>query len=180
MLAITDYTQAIGLTKEPQQLYGMYEGRAESYYALHDAQQALADLRSAAHAYPHFDAQSQIAWILVTCPDAKVRNGKEAFELLRTEIVTKPKQQTPVIALAATYAEAGDFQRALEYQKKAIDLMRGKEPSRHQRVQLKAAEEKLSLYQSNKPYVDEEWRLDARPYFDKEAIERSRKGVRGL
>jgi tetratricopeptide (TPR) repeat protein len=169
-LAIADNTQALELTSESYQLLTTYETRARNYYALHDTQQSLADLRAASRADPGYDAQSMIAWVLATCPDAKIRNAREAFEIVKTEIMAKPNEVTALAALAATYAEAGDFKQAIEYQKKAINqVQRFREGPRRRRY-LSAAEAGLSLYQANRPYRDQEWILD--PWFDFEGEKR--------
>jgi hypothetical protein len=55
----------------------------------------------------------------------------------------------PLTALAAAYAEAGDFEQAVKYQQQALDC-----PEYAQAVGNKARE-RLELYQAHKPYRDE-------------------------
>jgi hypothetical protein len=56
---------------------------------------------------------NNLAWILATCPIAALRNGDEAVQLAAH--ACKLTRDTPVYmgTLAAAYAEAGDFSKAL-------------------------------------------------------------------
>jgi tetratricopeptide (TPR) repeat protein len=53
------------------------------------------------------------AWLLATCPDDKVRDGKQAVELaIRACRATKWKSGRTLIALAVAQAEVGKFEKA--------------------------------------------------------------------
>jgi predicted Zn-dependent protease len=58
------------------------------------------------------------------------------------------KEANWVDTLAAAYAEAGDFDSAVKWQKEAINLLTEKEAAKWQAE----FEERLKLYQSGKPY----------------------------
>jgi len=65
-------------------------------------------------------ALNNIAWICGTSADATVRNGARAVELLRP-LAEKPDCDANVLdTFAAAYAEAGQFDRAVETAEKAI------------------------------------------------------------
>ena len=66
------------------------------------------------------------AKLLATVPDARLRNGPEALRLAtraveKTEDVS-PRPVEPLVALAAAYAETGDFSSAVETATRALEL----------------------------------------------------------
>jgi protein O-mannosyl-transferase len=69
------------------------------------------------------EALSNLAWLMATCSDGAVRNGKEAVQLAeRACRLTNYKQAPMVGVLAAAYAEAGRFTDAVATARQAIDL----------------------------------------------------------
>ena len=70
-----------------------------------------------------FEAHDNLAYLLATCPDEKVRDGKKALEhaTIANEL-TKESNCQVLNTLAAAYAELEDFEKATETQKKAIEV----------------------------------------------------------
>jgi hypothetical protein len=69
------------------------------------------------------EALANLAWILATDPDADLRNGSEAVELAtRACKETSYRQVTLIETLAAAYAEAGQFDRAVDAMGTACSL----------------------------------------------------------
>ncbi|MDR3726131.1 MAG: tetratricopeptide repeat protein [Terracidiphilus sp.] len=63
------------------------------------------------------------AWLLATSPDAALRNGSEAVALAQHAAqLTKGRAPEILGTLAAAYAEAGAFDKALETEQQAVDL----------------------------------------------------------
>ena len=85
------------------------------------------------------------SWLLATCPDAEIRNGKLAVEHGRKACELSDWAFPEYVdTLAAACAEAGDFEEAVRWQQKAID-----EAAPHYQQQFA---ERLALYQSGQPY----------------------------
>jgi tetratricopeptide (TPR) repeat protein len=114
--------------------------------------QALADFTEQISRYPDlFQAHHRRAEILATCPDGRFRNGKEAIaSATRACELTSWERADAVATLAAAYAEAGDFARAVDYEQKAQDRYAagGRVPPGRWRP------ERMALYQAGRPYHD--------------------------
>ncbi|MCE2727607.1 MAG: hypothetical protein LW698_12645 [Planctomycetaceae bacterium] len=86
------------------------------------------------------------AYVLATCPDAKIRDGRRA--ITAAEEARRLADGTMALmvhtCLAVAHAEAGHFAKAIDHQKKAIDLT-PEEEKPHQR-------DRLRLFESGKPF----------------------------
>ena len=94
-------------------------------------------------------ACNNLAWMLATHPDAKIRNGREAMELAeRACRLTNDEIPFYLGTLAAAYAEAGRFGDAVTTAEKARDLARkaGQDKIAERNEQL------LELYHAGRPY----------------------------
>jgi tetratricopeptide (TPR) repeat protein len=87
------------------------------------------------------------AWVLATCPDAKVRDGAKAVELARKACERTDNLEGMYLdTLAAALAEAGQFDEAVKAQEKALeDRSYAKRYGDEGRARLK-------LYQQKKPF----------------------------
>lgn len=123
-----------------------FRGRADAYLALGKQTEAIADYEAALAIEPkNSGVLNNLAWILATSPEDKLRNGKRAVELAKLACeVTEYKQAHILSTLAAGYAETGDFDTAIDWSKKAVEL--GKE---HLKGQLG---KELESYQAKKPW----------------------------
>jgi hypothetical protein len=95
-------------------------------------------------------ARNNLAWRLATGPDG-VRDGKRAIEhATRACELTNWRDPGIIDTLAAAYAAAGDFDKAVEYLKKALSFPEAeKEFGPEMR-------ERLDHYTHKKPYYDPE------------------------
>jgi hypothetical protein len=87
------------------------------------------------------------ASLKATCPDGRYRDGKAAVEdARRAAELTGWKDPYGLSALAAAFAESGDFEEAVKWQVKAL------EDERYRREVGTGAAKRLSLYRERKPY----------------------------
>jgi tetratricopeptide (TPR) repeat protein len=86
--------------------------------------QALAQWRQALSQAPdNLRVLNAAAWALATCPDASLRNGAEAVTLAERAVkLTSGREPALLATLAAAYAEAGRFDKAVESEQRAADL----------------------------------------------------------
>lgn len=147
--AIADFRRAIRLSPD-----SVFVGNTRSKM-LHDAARrsskpldadALAE--TTALLDPTDSAYNNLALLLATSPDEKFRDGEEALKLAGRMCQLDGYMYPPLLAtLAAAYAETGDFDNAVRWQNKAIELApeEGKAEYRS----------RLELYEAGKPYRQE-------------------------
>ena len=151
------------------------EGAGNLNAALEHYGKAIADSRRAANihnrmasilirqgqsakALPHFEAllqinandietQNNLAWILATCPDASLRDGKRAVALARSADRLSGGNRASILnTLAAAYAEAGQYPEAVATARRALDAAAGQE-SVAEGIRMR-----LRLYEAGVPY----------------------------
>jgi tetratricopeptide (TPR) repeat protein len=118
--------------------------------------EAEAIVRDATKAFPaQVDAeeiacQNAFAWLLATYPDPDVRNGRSAVTYAEKAVTATGRTNAMYLdTLAAAYAEAGDFAKAIRAQNEAIAL------NKNEALNAELAT-RLKLYESGSPYRDRE------------------------
>jgi hypothetical protein len=146
--AIADFNQAIRL--DPGHVRA-WDNRGIAWNGKKVYDRALHDFNQAIQLNPHFaSAYNNAAWLLATCPDSHLRDGRRAVELATTACdLSVWSMANNCGTLAAAYAETGDFDAAIKYQIKAIE-MSGRRPDF-----VGPATARLELYKQHKPYRDE-------------------------
>jgi protein O-mannosyl-transferase len=95
-----------------------------------------------------WQASSLLAWVLATCPQASLRNGTEAVEFAqKADRLSGGEEPCVLNALAAAYAETGQFPEAVATANKAIELAE----QRNDQPLLGTLHRVLNLYRANKP-----------------------------
>jgi tetratricopeptide (TPR) repeat protein len=146
--AIATYDHAIEISPK---LAAAFRGRADAHLGLGEQAKAIADYESALELDPeNSGVLNNLAWVLATSTEDSLRDGKRAVELAKKACeVTEYKQAHILSTLAASYAEAGDFDHAIEWSKKAVELDGEQTPQ---------LAKELESYQQQKP-----WREAAPP-----------------
>jgi tetratricopeptide (TPR) repeat protein len=112
---------------------------------------ALIDLRFSVRASPETAAfANELAWLLATCPDAGIRDGREAVIYARKTVGIE-RNAGYLDTLAAALAGVGEFKQAVQIQNEALDLLQ-KDKMEHENI--KEFKERLDLYSSGKAYTD--------------------------
>jgi len=113
-------------------------------------QPAIEDLHMAATSSPKTAVYANaLAWLLATCPDAKIHDGEEAVHFA-LKAVSIDRNAEYLDTLAAAQARKGDFKQAVETQQAALDLLR--KDGAVQEI-IKEFIARLSLYTAGTPYT---------------------------
>ncbi len=118
--AIADYSKAIDIQPRYAEAYN---NRGFAHTQLGNLKLALEDFTRALEINPFLvDAYNNKAWVLATCADQRIRDGGAAVRLAQKAMELKPDVSS-MDTLAAAYAAAGNFESAIETQRKAIQKL---------------------------------------------------------
>ncbi len=154
--ALADYNAAIRLNPR---YVPAYIGRALVSRQRRDFARAAAELGALVQMVPeNAEVHRLLARILATCNNESVRDGQVAVReaTLACEL-TRWADPDCLDTLAAAYAEAGDYDSAVKWQKKAIELLRKDVPSTLKRAMNFGGrrgvgfEDRLAFYKGRKP-----------------------------
>jgi tetratricopeptide (TPR) repeat protein len=114
----------------------------------HRHDEAHRTLERAHTAMPHDPAiASALARVLAACPEADLRDGGRAIELIEKTVGNGQMNLAQVQTLAMAHAADGAFRKAIQWQERAIDAAR--KMNRHGLVRV--LEGNLELYRGEKP-----------------------------
>jgi tetratricopeptide (TPR) repeat protein len=143
--AILDYQSLAVLSPQMKSRYDVDRGRClvrlGHYLEALDAFEQASEERENYHV-----AYQERAWLLATCADASIRDGLQAVALAEKAFqLTANRHRRSVETLAAAWAERGDFQQAVQWQTKVVQLLTDPEAAR-------LAKKRLKLYQQGRPF----------------------------
>jgi tetratricopeptide (TPR) repeat protein len=132
---------------------GALETRADLEMRLHEWSAARADLVALADSKSVDDRTADwAAWALASSVHPELRDGKAAVALATHACeMSGWKIVERIDALAAAYAESGDFAQAVKWQNQAIRLATVSEPASVEFLRWQ-----LKLYESGRPYREDE------------------------
>jgi tetratricopeptide (TPR) repeat protein len=123
-------------------------GQGEHLEAVRSYEKALSLLPQEIASEVRSSLLNNLSWVLATSPEDDVRDGERALELgLKACELTEYKAAHILSTLAAAYAEKGNFEKAIEFSEKAVNL--GREENSEQLEQL---ENELKNYKDGKPW----------------------------
>lgn len=146
--ALLDFNQAIAIDTKDSFSYllrgNAWDGKKEITKAVADFQEAIKINSRYAAAY------NKLASILATYPDAKIRDGRKAIEYATQACeLTSWKESFYLETLASAYAEAGEFENAVKWQIKVLEMSTSD-------LDKKTSLSRLELYKAKKPFHKEE------------------------
>ncbi|MCP4890526.1 MAG: tetratricopeptide repeat protein [Planctomycetaceae bacterium] len=95
---------------------------------------------------------NNLSWVLATSPKEKVRDGKRALKFgEKAAELSEYKEAHILSTLAAAYAESGNFEKAIEWSTKAVEL--GDEQDHEQLEQL---QQELDSYKKGEPWREQQ------------------------
>ena len=142
-LAIESLSTAVNLAPED---YQSHLSLGQMLQSQHRTKEAVVHFRRAIQLNSKLVQEANtLAWILATSNDDTIRDGNEALKLaIRCAKQTQYKNPAVFNTLAAAYAEAGDFDNAINWQKKALAAA----PA----ALKQACQTRLELYQQERPF----------------------------
>ena len=146
--ALSDYTEAIRLA--PTDGIPVL-ARANLWRRKGELEKCLSDYAKGIKLEPENpNALNGIAWLMATSPHDKLRDGKQAvaYSTKACEL-TKWEDAGYLDTLGAAYAEAGDFDAAVKWQTKAVELAPNKASKEECQQHLDLYKKKMPLREGN-------------------------------
>jgi protein O-mannosyl-transferase len=111
---------------------------------------ALAERRELLRSRPtDVSLLNDTAWVLATNPNASIRNGMEAVELVQRAVELSDGREPAILGtLAAAYAETGQFPEAVQTARKALELA----TQQNQQSLAESIKAKIHLYETGTPF----------------------------
>ncbi len=139
--------------------------RADALLSVGDHTAAIEDYEKAIEALGELDLETHgpqrdeaagiynnLSWVLATSPNDSVRDGERAVELgEKAAELSEFKEAHILSTLAAAFAETGNFEKAIEWSSKAVELGREEEHEQIDQLELE-----LESYREKKPWREKQ------------------------
>ncbi len=135
-----------------QEVHEITEEASRLYYEKWEHEKAIT-LWQQASDKGDAEAQMELAWLYATSIDSEYQDSKKAVTLALQALSQKQDEWVYHDTLAAAYARDGQFNKAVEEQKKAISLYEDKKDvDINKRLQLYMNQQPFELYYGKLPY----------------------------
>ncbi len=144
--AVLDFNEAIAIDPSGA---NAYYNRGLAYNKKGQYDQSISDYTKAIEVKPGYSsAYNSLAWILATCVDGRYRDGREAIKLSKQALKSN-SNPFYMDTLAAAYAEAGEFEDAVQTQEEVLTLLRKRGDAHNL---MGEASRRLEFYRAGKPW----------------------------
>jgi WD40 repeat protein/serine/threonine protein kinase/tetratricopeptide (TPR) repeat protein len=120
--AIADYSNSLKRVSTYAQVWFM---RGQAYQKLGKWNLAVADYHEAIRLAPQPSWQNDLAWLLATCPEPKIRKPQQAVELANAAVTRMPREGTFWNTLGVAHYRAGDWKAAVAAFDKSMEFRAG-------------------------------------------------------
>lgn len=161
---IVDTTAALAKIKPEDPQYRIaFDARDAAWRTIGESAEAVAACEAEIKKRPkNAITRVRLAWNLATAPDSAVRDAEQAvvqataaYDLMQQQAAKKSQIAAALDALAAAYAENGDYEQALKIAKRAAQQSAGATVDGSDDVgQLIAIRQRIELYKKERPYHD--------------------------
>ena len=150
-----------GNTRDRNIMFMAVRSRANSYLSIGKHQEAIQDYQKAESIIPsgsnylgeRASLLNNLAWVLATSPEDKLRNAKEAVRFATEACeLTQYKAAHILSTLAAAHAESGDFDTAKKYSSQAVDLAEAATGEQQDEEMLTQLRKELASYEKKEPW----------------------------
>lgn len=144
--ALSDWDRAVRVDRT---IFWIHSRRGEAYFVAGDYEEALESFDAAIALSP--DAAAVLvnrALVFAAAPDEELRNAPQALADAQRANELAPRQPAYIDALACAYAANGDFERAVQEQRRAITWLRPDDQDSIDDYRVR-----LNLYQQGMPFL---------------------------
>lgn len=141
--AVADYTKSLELSGDNALVYA---NRGVAYLGLGDYAKAKKDYQLAEEIGGKVpEISNAVAWFYATCPSDNYRDGEKAIQIVTQACEAADWQDASFSdTLAAAYAEQGEFEAAVKFANKAVELAQADKKTEYQ--------QRLALFEGQTPF----------------------------